>query len=105
MRVVADQVTVRRRRERRTSTVPTPTLMPPMATSSTTSVPVNGRVAGLDVWLPATFGVFASLLGLTLGGFGGTGYAAPAALRGRSAPTAPTALAAAIRMILDDFGI
>src|SRR5438552_2641924 len=104
-RVTRDQAMVRVRRERRTSTVPTPMLMPPIATSSTTSVPVNGSVAGRDVVFASTFVVRLSLLGATLGEFGGTGYAAPATLSGRSAPTVPTAPAAAIRTILDDFGI
>jgi hypothetical protein len=76
-----------------------------MATSSTTSVPVNGNVAGRDAVFAWTSGVLAALFGLTLGGVGGTGYAAPATLKGTSAPTTPTALAAAIRTILDDFGI
>src|SRR6185312_3662840 len=77
---------VRTRRERRASSTPTPTLAPPIATSSATSVPVNGNVAALVSCAPWTCvpctcvgGVW--LAGATSGGLGGFGYA-PATLRG-----------------------
>src|SRR5690242_2955636 len=72
-----------------------------MATSSATSVPVNGSVAALASCVPCTCVVVrASFAGATSGGFGGFGYA-PAALNGASAPSAPTAETAAMRTILE----